>query len=475
MKSQSKYRAVFSFAICTIIIFAFMEYKNVTRYWWDADEYRYIAQTFISGGRFSFNPTRFNNRAYTWPLVYALLTGFGHFSIHVFRFLNSLMYAFLMCVIMGNLFEEIFEIKISGIKRSVPVILTVMFWPGLILYPLIDIMAVLTSMISVYMFYLMYKRDNMPGVFALAVISGFASDAALNMRATYKYCMYAGIIVLLIMSVKKRKVSFLAVSVAGYVLGAGISAAPQIYANWINYGIIGWDNPLSYWNGGNRMVYLLYEGYINPRIECYIGPGSNEWISAAITSVDPVANAIFHKYGVEMDLAEQYALTDFIRMVLRHPAESAAMYTSHAINCLDARYGIIYIESFGGVYRYLLQALTIVIYETLFIDAHIRLKGSLDSGNGVKRVVLSRWFPVACFILIPVAVSLPGHIEPRYAVAFHLLVYAYLAYKADLIKVRDWVKAHAVTALVLYICLFSVLTLVQNWSLGLSGYNEFLY
>ena len=78
-------------------------------------------------------------------------------------------------------------------------------------------------------------------------------------------------------------------------------------------------------------------------------------------------------------------------------------------------------------------------------------------------------------MLLPVAVSLPGHIEPRYAIALHLLFYAYIAYKANLKRVGHWISSHKAISLLLFICMFTVFTLVQNWSLGLSGYNEFMY
>ncbi len=472
---QNRHRHIFSFIICTILIYALMEIMNITKYWWDAEEYQAIAQSFISEGTFRFVASWFSGRAYTWPFMFAALNGFGHFGIHVFRFLNSVMYSFLITGLMGNLFEEIFNIRISGIRRCIPVVLVLLFWPGLIVYPLTDLIAVLMSMLSIYMFYLMYKNDNLFVVFVLAIASGFASDAALNMRPTYKYNMYIGLAIIVFMAIKRRMPYFFLISIAGYILGAGLSAAPQIYANRVNYGITGWDNPLSYWNSGTRMAYLLYEGFINPRIECYVGPGSNEWINAAITSVDPVANAIFHKYEIGLIDTAQYGMMDFFKIILKHPAESASMYMSHFINCLDARYGIIYIEKFGGAFRYMLQVLSVMIYETLLIDAHTRLRGFTNSLSGMKKVVISSWFPVSCLMLLPVAVSLPGHIEPRYAIALHLLFYAYIGYKADLKRVWNWISTHKVITAFFFICMFTVLTLVQNWSLGLSGYNEFMY
>ena len=472
---QYQHRHISSLVVCTLLIYIFMEIMNITQYWWDAEEYLAIAQSFITGGTFSFVASWFSGRAYTWPLMLAAMNGFGVFGVHIFRFLNSLMYSFLITGLMGNLFEEIFNIRISGIRRCIPVVLVLLFWPGLILYPLTDLIAVLTSMLSVYMFYLMYKNGSLFVVFILGIVSGFAADSALNMRATYKYSLYIGIIVIVIMAIRKKALFFLLVSLAGYILGAAISAAPQIYANRSNYGITGWDNPLSYWNGGRRMAYLLYEGFINPRIECYVGPGSNVWIDAAVTSVDPMANAIFHKYEIGLVETEQYGMMDFFKIILRHPAESASMYMSHFINCLDARYGIIYIEQFGGAFRYLLQVLSVMIYETLLIDAHTRLRGFTNSLAGVKKVVISSWFPVSCLMLLPVAISLPGHIEPRYAIALHLLFYAYIAYKADLKRVWNWISTHKVITAFFFICMFTVLTLIQNWSLGLSGYNEFMY
>ena len=123
----------------------------------------------------------------------------------------------------------------------------------------------------------------------------------------------------------------------------------------------------------------------------------------------------------------------------------------------------------------MLQVLSVLIYETLLIDAYTRFKGITNSLSIIKKVIISSWFPVSCLMLLPVAVSLPGHIEPRYAIALHLLFYAYIAYKANLKRVGHWISSHKAISLLLFICMFTVFTLVQNWSLGLSGYNEFMY
>lgn len=461
----SNHRKILAFLLSTILIYIFLFICNVREYLYDADTYWTISKSLWSDGRLIFKPELFNIRGYTWPLLLAILNGFGNLNVYIFWINIAMLYSLLGAIVMFDMFENVFNIQISCIKRVLTILLVVVFWPGVVCYPLSDLIAILISIFSLYFLVLLNKNeDGAIKTLLFVFLSGFLADSALNIRATYKYTLYVGLLGIVVIYVKKKKFNYMMIAILGYFLGVFVAAAPQIYANNINYGVWGIDNPLSYWNNGNRAVFLLYEGAAWSRYETYIG--STPGISVAYIGIDPTTLSIFEKEGIELYMAEQFSLVDFIKLVVKYPVEFVTIYFSHIVNCLDVRYGELYVKEFGGIKRYIIYALSIFIYTAIFIDFHTRMGNKINSLKGIKQICSSQWFWVSLYILVPAIISLPGHIEPRYAMAAHILMYIYFVCKLDYGGLFKWIKNHVVLALLIYCALFATIALVCNWSLA---------
>lgn len=456
----------------TFFLFAFMVINDITKYWFDSADYIELSECFREGGHFVFDASRFSLRAYTWPLMLAFLRGFCHFDKYIYWLLLSGMYAFLYIVVIGDLFEEILHLKISIVRRSFPIILTMIFWPGMFLYPLSDLIAVLVSMLALYFLVIMDKADSNVKIFFLAMLAGVMVDSALNIRATYKVNILLGGIILLLSLKKKKNFVSIFLALLAYVIGIGLSATPQIYANYINYGKISINNPLSFWNSDNRAVYLLFEGAIIPRYETFVGVSNEENIGAAFHGYDPIIKTIYQLEGIDLSNYNQSSIWNFIKLVLKYPLEFLTVYFSHLINCFDVRYGDIYIYEFGGIKRDIIQILSSIFYSIFVVGSYLRIK---VFEQVEKKKIYGKKMMVYIYILLPTLISLPGHIEPRYAISMHILMYIIFSYQFDLCEIMKWIRQNIIKFIALTLCILVLLTLICNWSLALSGYHSLLY
>lgn len=299
---------------------------------------------------------------------------------------------------------------------------------------------------------------------------------ALNIRATYKYNIYIGILFLLMLYIERHKIAYkkLFCSLLGFLVGLLLIALPQVYCNYVNYNKISIDNPLTYLSStGDRTGYLLYEGAIMPRRETYVGTDAS--ITPGFETVDPVVEAIFQKEGLSLGVVDGLGLgvIDYIKFVLRYPVEFAGVYLCHFINCFDVRYGEIYISDFGG--RYFIQFLSILLYLAVLIDVCLCYSQKRKKGIPFSNILKIERLFTLFYILLPALISLPGHIEPRYAIAGHILIYVYLAFLCKVGRLMHWIKRHIVLFLFTFCLIFSLFTLIQNYSLEFAGYQGLIF
>lgn len=469
---KNKRENLFGILLGWVMIFVFLVLNNETDFYYDSLGYWQLSTNFYGGGKFFFNPGDFNLRGYIYPLFLALINGAGGYSKYIYWLLLSLIYSILIVYFMGKLFELIFHKELSVIKRLVPVFMLMFFWPGLLLYPLSDLMAVLISMLAVYFICLSVQSTVISKEIVCAFGAGAMSYIALNIRATYKWNIYLGVILLIVWCWKKNwKKAIRTVILFG--LGVVLFAIPQIYANYYNYGVLTYDNPLSMYTN-NRMAYLLFEGADWVRYETYVGTDSS--ISPSVIGIDPIMQIVFNRENIELSVQNSYSIIEYIKLFLKYPIEVLEMYFSHLVNCLDVRYGEIYIKEFGN--RYFKQMISILVYLFLLIDIHNKILVKKVNGLSTKSIygmICKRYAIFIFFILLPALISLPGHIEPRYAISLHILIYAYLAYLMDYNAILKWIKEHIGVFILFYSVFFMGITLIQNWSLAMAGYSNLLF
>ena len=465
-KTERNKKILISIILGWCVLFIFLCLKNVTQFYWDSVEYWNMTPQFIVNGRFVFNPQNYNYRGYMYPLFLGLMNGFGRFNIHVYWIVSSLFYSFMINGILPCAYERVFNDSVGIVKRMAVLAMLMLFWPGLFEYPLTDLPAVLLSIFALYILYESRYVEKAWLRFVLSFVSGLLCYTTLNFRATYKGVIFIAAGMIIVYYRKSWKT--LVPSLVFFAMGVMVVALPQIYANYINYGVYSFDNPLSLFTP-NRMSYLLFEGAVWNRMEGYVG--ADPTMSAAFTGVDPVIKRIFEQEGILLNELDPPGLNVFIGVVLKYPLEFAMTYLSHLIECFDVRYGNIYSTEYKG--RYFIQSLSILIYYIMGADmmVKVRVRQVKEELNKAKIIIFCRRYGlIFAYLLFPFAISLVGHIEPRYAVGMLVLVYAYVAYRVNYVKLFAWIKRHPFLTVVSYVFLFLAVTMVQNWSLYVAYY-----
>lgn len=459
----------------TLAVYIFLIINNVTEFYYDSEYYWMLSETLYDGRSFTFEAGNFNYRGYVYAVFLTCINGAGTYSKYIYWMLLSFIYSFLIVGIIGDLAEIVMEVKISMAKRLVPLILLLIFWPGLFLYPLTDLITVLVSVTAVYCICaLAQSKYGYQDVFC-AFFAGALSYFAMNTRATYKWNIYLSLIMITIMCWKsgwKRVVKLLGL----YILGVGALAAPQIYSNYVCYHVLTYDNPLVLYRAEQGMSYLLFQGAKLLRYETYVGVGSGETILPGITGYDPIMSIILEREGIDLTASDTFSMIKYIKMFVKYPVEYLGMYFAHFVNCLDVRYGEIYIKEFGG--RYHLQIISVIIYMITLVDMHNKLIFNRLQGIKSKdllKEICPKYGLIIMYIILPVIISLPAHIEPRYAIALHLLIYVYIAYCTDYRAVYEWIKKNVCLTIIMFMLLFCSLSLMQNWSLTMAGYKDILF
>lgn len=471
---KEKWTCIFLGALAIYILLLI---NNVTEFYYDSEYYWALSQRFYDGDRFIFEAGDFGYRGYAYPLFLAVVNGAGTFSKYIYWTLLSLIYSILIVGVVGDLVEAVMAVRVSAFKRLIPLLLLLIFWRGLFVYPLTDLITVLVSVTAVYFICLLIQNKSIYKDVLYVFAAGALSYCALDIRATYKWNIYLSLVMIIIICWKSGWKRTLGLSVF-FAIGVGVLAVPQIYSNYVRYNALSYDNPLVLYraNQGLGMSFLLFEGEKLLRYETYVGVGSGETILPGITGYDPIMSIILAREGVDLSVPDTLGIIKYIKMFFKYPIEYLQMYFAHLVNCLDARYGEIYIKEFGN--RYHFQVLSVVIYLITLIDVRIKLiSGRLQGvkNSDVFLLVCRRYGLVIMYILLPAIISLPGHIEPRYAIALHLLIYAYIAYCTDYKAVSKWVKGNICEAIILFLVLFFGLSLIQNWSLTMAGYENFLF
>ena len=483
MNRKGWQRACAAFVITAAILFVFLCARHVTTFYYDAMHYWEYSEAFIRNGRLTFPVDQLYLRSYAWPLILCFLNGGGKFPFPVYWLLLSMFYALFIAVVSPGLFEELLGRPIRVIPRIIPAVLILVFWPGFVTYPLSDLAAPFFGVAAVWLIVLLNKTDSKLKFILYAFLAGVLADTALNIRSVFKYNIYLGAVLIIIFCLKNGESSLrdrvvkalkrMIPALLAFAVGVLAAAAPQIYANKVNYDEMSIDNPLAWYyetNGGYRSWprYLIYEGLVMPRYETYVGDDPN--IADAYTTYDPIMTEIFRREGIVLGPDSELSIRGYLRICKRYPLEVMCAFATHLFNNLDARYGNSYITEFGGTTGK--QIISIAVYTLALIGVYLVSKRVKRTPSGVfpyVRTAFSTKVLVALYIAFPTLVAFPGHCDPRHSLSAQILMYFFLAYALPVKEAAAWIKKHWLAVIVAYALFFATATAIQNYSLRFAG------
>ncbi|MDT9674595.1 hypothetical protein F6R97_08215 [Pseudomonas sp. JV414] len=342
-------------------------------------------------------------RGYFYPLllvpVHMLADMVGDNGRIVFQIASSAVYAYLLTGPIANFFLKTFGGKLSFIRRTAFALLTLTLFPGLFLFPLSDLPALLILIISVAL----ASRANSRYWLCWLFLAGAAVSAAYNVRTIYLFAAIALFFVVVFVFMRGKPWRLRALGMLVFLLGALTIAAPQML---INKRIHGVASPLvmGMVKGKPLMAQQLYWGVVVQRYETYAGKDTP---APSIFYSDPAGMAL---RDLDKSSFADPNMRDYLSMVIKHPVQFLGIYGRHFINGLDVRDGIVYAEK-PSINKSIVSFLCFCLLFFCVLVYWLRRD--------------KRWIEAAYLapLLLPVLAILPGAVETRFFFPIYLVLF----------------------------------------------------
>lgn len=375
-------------------------------------------------------------RGYFYPLVlvpvHALADMVGDNGRMVFQFASSAVYACLLTGPIANFFLKTFGGTLSFARRTAFALLTIAVFPGLFLYPLSDLPALLVLIVSV----VLASRTNAQYWLCWLFLSGAAASAAYNIRTIYLFAAIALFFVILFVFMRGKSWRLRTFGMLAFLLGALIVATPQML---INKRIHGTATPLviAMVKGKPLMAQQLYWGMVVQRYETYAGKDSP---APSLYYRDPAGIAL---RDFDSSSSSDPNLRGYLAMVLRHPVHFLGIYGRHLVNGLDVRDGIVYAEK-SSTNK---SVVSFLCFCLLFFCVLI---------YGLRKE--KRWIEAAYLapILLPVLAILPGAVETRFFIPIYLVLFGALITRFEWETFKATIYQHWLVISLVFVLLSSV-------------------
>ena len=419
-----------AFSLAFFLFFALSQLKNVTTFPFDSGGYWRLSNLT------SFFGDAKNIRGYVYPLILfpsrSLAEVSGDFGHYPYRIASSLIYAFLLTNLLPSFYQRIFGGTISIGRRLVVPLFMATLMPGLIIYPLSDLPALLMLIGSIYMLFRFSSSGHTGRSMLMLILAGVLAGAAYNTRTIYIFsvaCILLSIpLILLARQLPKTRI----LATLAFIAGLAVVSAPQAL---INIKIKGRFTPLviSSITGESLFAQQLLWGITMQRYETSIDPSA------------PAPTRIFHDMAGAKLLGETYAnkrdlsIPAYFSLLAKHPLDFAGIYGRHIVNGLDLRDGDVYVAddkratnaaSLAGFLS--LFACFVIVLRNLEIQMvnGKKLRGNIASYSPATYIAPSRryWYVWLGICLLPVVAIVPGAIETRFFAPVYLLVFSTIAF-----------------------------------------------
>lgn len=447
-----QYQRFFAFVIA-VLIFVFLHIiKGVAEFPWDAGGYWRLSATEIL---FDF-PKEI--RGYFYP---ALLSPARYFSdvfpalgLAPYRIISSVIYSYFFTVLLPAFYLHVFGGKVSFLRRLIVPVLVAFLFPGVVIYTLSDLPA-LALMVSASACALhSVSSKSSAKRYALLAFAGVLAYGAYNTRTIFLFSaavltLGLGLIVYYKHSAKTKTLATIV-----FLLGAGVASLPQVLINLKNQSSF---SPLVITTSPyNRSLFAsqLLWGITIQRYETSIDKASP---GAGVFYLDKAGQHLFAENNIG---SAPFGLRAYLDLVVHNPVEFFGIYGRHVVNGLDLRDGSVYTVGQSWRKNVLAMMNFLVLFSGFLVVA---MAISKQCASKCQKIKSAFW---AFLILLPVIAIIPGAIETRFFLAFHLSIYCALAFSSEpklviILLRRQWVLIFS-ALLISALMFFSVSTVTMS-------------
>ncbi|MFC5500520.1 hypothetical protein ACFPOE_23460 [Caenimonas terrae] len=422
-----RHQATLACVIATLFLLALHYDYNFTRFHYDSDHYWALAT-------FENLRTERSIRGYFFPALLTplhYLTTVTGYPLLTYRAGMSLTYGVLLTTLLPAAFRQAFGGRLSVLRRLVPVVLLAILFPGMLLYPLSDLPAVLLAftalMCALRGLAATGSRKRFIGMlFAAGILMG----AAYNTRTIYLFGgVPLGLLTVLTIRGAWAKAPFPRwVGLAAFAAGVLLVSLPQAAINKYTHGV----NSLAVQSDiDNKSLFAtqLVRGMTLQRYETTLYADA---LSSHAYYFDPAGAKLFRD---TMDGGDLFSLRYYLKVVVLHPLDFLALYSRHVINGLDVRDGLVYthkpspLRNRTALFNFLVLALA------AWVAVSVRAR-TVQPGDSGWRAVPASWPISLALVVLPVLAIVPGGIETRFFLPLHMLAYCVIAFHFDAQQLR---------------------------------------
>lgn len=429
-----RHQAVLASVIATLLLFALHQTYNFVGKHYDAGQYWSLATPDMLASFRSF-------RGYVFPALLMPLrfaSSLASDPLLAYRIGMALIYGVLLTTVLPAAFQKAFGGKVTLVRRLVPVVLLALLFPGLLLYTLSDLPAVLLAFSALLCALHGVDANASRRQFILMpFVAGALMAAAYNTRTIYVFSgVPLGLMALLALRSRHARVPMPRwLGLAAFAVGLLVVSLPQLAINMRTHGV---RSPAvqSLVNHKSLFASQMVWGMTLQRYETTLDAGAP---APQVYYFDPAGARLFDEAVGGGDL---FTLSYYARTVAQHPLEFLALYMRHLVNGLDVRDGLVYTHKPSprrnrtALFNFLVLALAVLVC----FSARGRPPGPTQGAG--HQPVPSSWFLSLVVLVLPVAAILPGAVETRFFLPVHLLAYCAIAMHFDAARLRQVLNRH---------------------------------
>lgn len=416
----------------------------------------------------------FGLRGYAWPLLLAVFKTMGMNTKIGYCLFLSLFFSTGLVYAVPEMIENIFNRKVGWFSRIVPLVLTMLFWNGLIIYPLSDVPAVITVAVGFLLLLIAQKSDRLSLQVFFSLLAGLFMGISYYIRSGCKYaCFIAVLIVLFSDSVEKKgsDVKKRASILIMMLIGILISTIPQFLINFYCNGKISYEVPIFFTTTIQNQEY--YNGFVNLRYETNVSGIHPEVV---MISYDTLMDKLL---AVENISKDDVTLTVILKLFLKYPFEFLGLYATKLATCLDPRYGnSVYVTDLNAK-QYIIMVTNYLLWFVSSLGLFTWVKNKTSKVIKVGKLYLNwiRKYGLYVFaFIVPALIHLAGtHIEARYFYPCYILMYAFLSMLCPWKEVWKTMKEGLLSILICAVLIFAGLNSIWNFTFNQFHYAQLLY
>ena len=455
----NKYQKIIAFFLSVACFLLLHQLKNVASYPYDAGGYWGLSDPKVF---FNFPA---NQRGCFYPLLLLPAHFFsnliGHLTPFIFRAYTSIVYAFVLTIIIPPFYVSIFGGKITCLRRMITPILIATLFPGLVIYPLSDLPSflLLCSCVSL-LIHVKNQKWSLISILLL-IAAGFLAYGAYNTRPIYLFPMICILFLVPIFILKMNPLRIKILALLALIVGMGLAASPQILINHKNHA--GFSPFVT--SGKSLFALQSMWGVTIQKYSTYL---SSPTSGGGLYYMDSAGMKFFES---EQITGKDISIHRYLSLVAQNLMHFIGTYSRHVINGMDLRDGEVYVQDL----THSCHVLSAINFSLIFLGLwtlyvrrakssikHPRLAMAPDHDFATERVEAdSSWAIWFILLILPVIAIVPGAIETRFFLPIQMLLYCTIAFNASIHELIKQLSENFLPITLIFLASFSLFCAVS--------------